>query len=94
MNYPFDISSKVVCVDDNFSKSWDDPRNHLSGIPVKGKIYVIKQWFKANNGEWGIQLVGINSLNTKNYCFYPWRFRKLDEMKERFVEKIVEKYVL
>jgi len=80
---------KVICVDDDFSKSWADPRDYFNHIPVKGRVYVIKEWGVAKNGEPGVRLLGVVSRNG-DAVFYPWRFRLLTELQEesRLVDAI------
>lgn len=76
------ISDKVICVDDNWNKCFMDARTVFNTLPIKGRIYVIREVAAAKNGEIGIKLVGITSDEDKA-VFYSSRFRKLDELKNR-----------
>lgn len=73
-----------MCVDDDWSKCWRDPRTVFTALPKRGVVYVVRDVRHALNGELGITLVGITnfqSVNDKWAVFYPHRFRRLDEMR-------------
>lgn len=75
----FNISDKVVCIDDS------PPRvTSLPNSLKKGMIYVVRGGREMVDG-WGIFLVGINGetipgFGESGWC--PHRFRKLDDIKE------------
>jgi hypothetical protein len=73
---------KVVCIDDDFAKCWDDPRKWFNVLPKCGVVYVVESIGFAKNGEQGIRLIGIRTPDNLA-VWYPWRFRLLSEMKER-----------
>ena len=56
----------------------------------KKKTYVISNINNAKNGEIQIQLVGIQGIKD-DPCFYPWRFRLLEEIKQQNKQKNYEK---
>ncbi len=78
---------KVVCVDDDFSSSWADPRDHMDRVPRKGEVFVIRCHARARNGETGIVLIGCNALTSGVVIFYPERFRLLSELKSKANQK-------
>jgi hypothetical protein len=78
------INDKVVCVDADFSKSWDDPAKHFNDVPILNKVYTVRGMTKAKNNEDAVQLVGIYALTSDERAgFYSWRFAKLEELKEK-----------
>jgi len=88
------IGDKVVCVDDDWSKCWDDPHSYFSTLPQAGRTYVVKTIGLANNGERQIGLVGIEARNIGRGIagFYPHRFRLLSEIRsDKAIERVKEK---
>ena len=84
------IGDKIVCVDDNWNICWKNPHPCFTSLPVKGKTYIISNINNAKNGEIQIQLVGIQGIKD-DPCFYPWRFRLLEEIKQQNKQKNYEK---
>ena len=77
------VSDKVVCIDDDWTKCHDDPKKYFSDLPVRGQMYVVESVSTANNGEVQINLVGIKARNIGLGIagFYPHRFRILLQRK-------------
>lgn len=74
----FNINDKVVCIDDDFKKSWAPACEFFTKLPQKNEIYVIRELTKAKNGEPGVKLVGIYGLEDDGGMFHLWRFVKLE----------------
>lgn len=78
----FNISDKVVCVDDKFN---DGIKDWCSSLPKKDQVYTIRGIVPNTFGV-GVLLVGITSRAEFNNIweagFKPERFRKLGELKQ------------
>lgn len=80
----FEISDKVVCIDDKFE---DYVIARTSEIPRQGQVYVVRGIYLCRiTQQLGVYLVGINCTfnpyQVCEYAFWAWRFRKLSEHKE------------
>jgi hypothetical protein len=80
----FQVSDKVVYVDDSPPKfplhHWDCP----NGIPVLGQVYTVRGLNIASDGLLGLKLVGLLCLMAKTgreVGFLASRFRKLEEVQ-------------
>ncbi len=80
----FEISDKVVCIDDKFE---DYVIKRASSLPQKDQIYVVRGLYTCNiTRQLAVYLVGIqcefNPYQSSEYAFWAWRFRKLSLVKE------------
>lgn len=78
---------KVICVDDNWSRSHSHPAPYFTEIPVAGRVYVVRGFSTAPNGMTCVLLLGITgghyTKNGQEAGFFEDRFRLLEEMKAR-----------
>lgn len=78
----FNISDKVVCVDDSEPwigwDSWNEPLK-------RGRVYVIRE-VRTEGAKYGCLLVGIYGdvcpFTNEEFGFLQHRFRKLEDIKE------------
>lgn len=75
-------SDKVVCINDDWSGCWDDPRNYFQVLPQKGRVYTVKHLAIARNGEIMVIIVGCESCRGEG-GFYPQRFALLSDIKRK-----------
>lgn len=84
----FQISDKVVCVDDKFSPQ---ASSKISNLPVKGNVYVVRDCFlsKVNNQPvvFIVGSIGIPHSVDGECGFWSWRFRKLSDVKSENAAK-------
>lgn len=89
----FDISDKVVCIND---KGLDECAHIFSSLPVEGTVYVVRDMdyspeVMEPDGVPGVLLVGIFSIDYYDtgteFCFSADRFIKLDDYKTLLKEK-------
>jgi len=89
----FQISDKVVCVDDSpspFADAYTYPQGHVK----RGTVYTVSSTEEiigslVKGGAWGtwvaLNLVGCNALHKRTGLLTGWcseRFRRLEELKD------------
>lgn len=79
----FEISDKVVCIDDSGPRYFEAIATGYP-FPVKDQIYVVRDIWKTPTNTYAIQLTGFpdffNSFGIK-MGFPAYRFRKLSDIK-------------
>lgn len=75
------INDKVVCIDDNWATSHDNPHKWFNAVPVKGQTYVVRGFVVCKDGQTAVQLVGMRTFPEDNGGFRMSRFASLAELK-------------